>query len=450
MRIVGRDAEWHVLTGFAAGSGLGVVTGMRRQGKTFLLEALTRATGGLYLGAVPATEAESLRLIAEELAQHTGAPPPRPTGWEDAVRAVLDAGARTVVIDDVAHLVRICPTLPALLRRELDARPDGPALVLGGRPAAMAELAAGPLRGRVDLQLAIRPLGHRSAARLWDVDDPELAVRVHAVVGGTIAYRRLACGDVPADHEDFDAWVQRTVLEPTGPLFREADHLLASAEVRDPALYHSILAAVAASDGSRGAIADQVGRRAADIGHHLNVLEDCGLLQREPDVFRAGRTTYHVAEPLLAFHLVVVRSRRGLLECGRAPEVWKEAQQRFATHVLGPHFAQLCRAHAAHAHPGGRVGSGVVTDGRRTSIGIDVAVFAPTAPGEAPRILSLGIASWDERIGPGHAQQLRQARELLGARGYDVRETRLACYGGAGFTPDVTGAMLLDPADLYG
>ena len=48
LRIVGRDAEWRRLAAFAAGSGvrLGVVGGRRRQGKTLLLEAVTRATGG--------------------------------------------------------------------------------------------------------------------------------------------------------------------------------------------------------------------------------------------------------------------------------------------------------------------------------------------------------------------------------------------------------------------
>ncbi|MGQ0577257.1 MAG: AAA family ATPase [Pseudonocardia sp.] len=451
LRIVGRDAEWGRLTEFAAGSGarLGLVSGRRRQGKTLLLEALTRATGGLYVGATRATEAESLRLIDDELAQYTDRPAPATASWDATVLRLVDVAGRSgrpVVIDDLAHLTRVSPHLPAMLRRELDQADGDPAVVLcAPTPAGLP----GPLRARVDLDLVVTPLGLRATARLWDVDDPHLAVALHAVVGGTTAYRRFAGGDVPVGPADFDGWVQRTVLEPTNPLFGEARYLTDSAEVRDPALYGSLLAAVPAGNGSRGAIADYLGRRAADIGHHLNVLEDCGLLRREPDVFRAGRTTYHVAEPLVAFHHVVMRPRWGLLESGRAADVWKDAAPRFAEQVLAPHFAQLCREHAAaSAGRAGQVGAGIVTDGRRDQFAIDVAVFAPAVPAEPPRILGLGLASWDEVLRPAHVERLRRARDLLGARGYDIRDARLLCYGGAGFAPGVTGVTTRTPADL--
>jgi hypothetical protein len=54
-----RDFEWRHLTAFAARRGadraqLGVVSGRRRQGKTFLLNALVQQAGGLYFGATQA------------------------------------------------------------------------------------------------------------------------------------------------------------------------------------------------------------------------------------------------------------------------------------------------------------------------------------------------------------------------------------------------------------
>jgi AAA+ ATPase superfamily predicted ATPase len=59
-----REWEWSELTAFATGEGagprLGVVSGRRRQGKSFLLQALTEATGGFYYAAVEASTAESL------------------------------------------------------------------------------------------------------------------------------------------------------------------------------------------------------------------------------------------------------------------------------------------------------------------------------------------------------------------------------------------------------
>ena len=54
------------------------MTGRLRQGKTYLLEALTRAADG-YFGAQEAAGTESLNRLCDQLALHTGtAPADRP------------------------------------------------------------------------------------------------------------------------------------------------------------------------------------------------------------------------------------------------------------------------------------------------------------------------------------------------------------------------------------
>lgn len=66
-----RDWQWSELTAFAADEGpeatMAVVSGRRRQGKSFLLDSIARAAGGFYFCAYEATEAESLRRFGEEL-----------------------------------------------------------------------------------------------------------------------------------------------------------------------------------------------------------------------------------------------------------------------------------------------------------------------------------------------------------------------------------------------
>src|SRR4029077_18014286 len=90
----------------------------------------------------------------------------------------------------------------------------------------------------------------------------------------------------PADLDDFDSWVLRTVLNSQVPLFREARYLLAEeTEIRDPALYHATLGAIAAGRNTRGGIADHIGRKSTDIGHPLSVLEDAQLIAHEADPF---------------------------------------------------------------------------------------------------------------------------------------------------------------------
>jgi hypothetical protein len=292
--------------------------------------------------------------------------------------------------------------------------------------------------------MVIKPFGYRDAARFWGVSDPGLAARLHAIAGGTPAYRRqFVRDDAPAGPDDFDDWVVRSVLNPDRPLLREARYLLAEeTDIRDPALYHSVLAAIAARNQTWGGIAGYIGRKTSDIAHPLNVLEDAGLVTREADVFRAGRTRYHITEPLITFYEAIMRPRWADLESGLGADVWADTRPTFGSQVAGPHFEALCRefARAEGRHvfgtPVGEVASGTVADpARKAQIDIDVAVLAPARPGEQRQVISLGEAKWGKVMTVRHAERLRRARALLAVKGYDTTATTLACYSGAGFEP---------------
>jgi hypothetical protein len=219
----------------------------------------------------------------------------------------------------------------------------------------MGHLLAGqaPLRGRASMELLVRPFGYREAAAFWGVTDPQLAVLLHAIVGGTPAYRReFVAFDAPADLADFDAWVLRTVLNPQSPLFREARYLLAEEpDIRDHALYHSVLAAIASGNSTNGGIASYVGRKSAEITHPLTVLEECALIARQPDMFRAGRAVYRVTEPLISFYEAIMQPDWFRLESGQADAVWRDQRPTFLSRVVGPHFEDICRRFAEHAAP---------------------------------------------------------------------------------------------------
>jgi hypothetical protein len=373
------------------------------------------------------------------------------------------------VIDEFPFLVKASPSLPSIIQRELGPGGSGQGssvrlLLCGSAMSVMGGLLAGhaPLRGRASLELLVRPFGYRDAARFWGAADPELAVLLHSVVGGTPAYRReFVAFDAPDGRGDFDAWLLRTVLNPQSPLFREARYLLAEeTEIRDPALYHSVLAAIADGNHTNGAIASFVGRKSADITHPLNVLADAALIAKEADVFRRGRWLYRVTEPLITFYEVVMRPEWYRLEAGQAEAAWRDRQADFLSRVVGPHFESLCRSFAQQAGAGifgapvGQVGSGIVNDSaHRTQIEVDVAVLAPPEQGRPRRLLSLGEVKWGQVMTAQHTARLARARDLL-AGSFDVSDCSLACYSAAGFSADLRaaagpGLTLVSSGDLY-
>ena len=475
-----RDFEWATLIDFSTdsmpGATLGIVSGRRRQGKTLLLQELCTATGGFYFTATEATAAESLRLLAHAHAEYAGLSLPLAiSSWDDAVDLLLDLGADRdrsvpVVIDEFPYLCQAHPALPSIIQKALAPRSRHRMnsrcrlILCGSAITFMGRLLSGsaPLRGRAGLDLTVHTFDPRTAAAFWGVTDWTLALRLHAVVGGTPAYRaEYVRGDVPASRADFDRWVIQRVLNPSSPLHKEARHLLAEeGSIRDPGLYHSVLAAIAEGNTTRGSISSYVGRPVDALSHPLTVLEDAGLVVRENDALRRARSRFRITEPLIAFYHAVMRPEWSHLQAPDAGAgVWEHRQETFTRKVLGPHFEQLCRwwtaTQAATATLGGRaaqVASGVINDpaGKATH---ELDVVAKDAEG---RILCLGEAKVGTVLNTSQLDRLRRARELLGRAGHDVTQCRLLCFSGAGFSPSMQAAaagrddvVLVDLERLY-
>lgn len=208
-RVFDREAEWAGLAAFASRptphAMLGVVSGRRRMGKTYLLRALVEQLGGFYFAATAATEGESLRQFGAALAKYAGSPVSFSfANWDDAVSYLFSMAAPgraneplLVVIDEFPYLAKTAAELPSLIQREMDRFQIEEnrlrLLLCGSAMSVMGGLlsSTAPLRGRAQMELVVSPFGYRSAAEFWGVtDEPQLAARLHAVLGGTPAYRR--------------------------------------------------------------------------------------------------------------------------------------------------------------------------------------------------------------------------------------------------------------------
>jgi uncharacterized protein len=480
-----REFEWDALTRFVTdddpGATLGIVSGRRRQGKSFLLESLCEAAGGFYFLATEATQAESLARFGEALTVHIGAPGPLSySTWDSAIDALLRLGtdkAVPVVIDEFPYLCSASPSLPSIIQKAYSPRryermnSKTRLLLCGSALSFMGKLLAGqaPLRGRAGLDLIVSTFDYRRAAEFWGVTDWKLAVKLHAIVGGTPAYRReYVRNDSPANAKDFDSWVTRTVLNPSSPLFKEARYLLAEeTDLRDRALYHSVLDAVATGHSTRGAIATQVGRPADTIRHPLTVLEDAGFLAREEDAFRRRRSYFRIAEPLVSFYHAIMRPEWGRLERpGHTAQVWAQSTDRFHSLVLGPHFEYLARQWALHyAAPSTLSGSatqvisGVVNDAKaRRTQEVDIAVFGSSDNSPHRSLLAIGEAKWGEKMSTKHLGRLAAVRDLVRSSRHDISaaDTKLLCISAVGFTPELRAAaeknsdvILVDCERLY-
>jgi AAA+ ATPase superfamily predicted ATPase len=474
-----RDREWGALDEFVTaghpGATLGVVYGRRRQGKTYLLESLAAAHHGFYFASLRQSSAQNLQRLADQYQAFTNTRVKVTFGsWEEAVEALLALGENAaepvlVVLDEFPYLLDTAPELPSVLQALLS--PKGQAvqgwktrlILCGSALSTMQGLLGGtaPLRGRAALELVVRPFGYRAAATFWEVTNSDLALRLNALVGGTPAYRDMCGGGRPTSPGRFDTWVIRHLLDPSSAMFREGNALLSEQDrVVDTAGYFAILAAISRGRTRRGEIAAAVGRAEGALAHPLTVLTEAGLIDPLGDALRQKRTTFHLAEPVLRLHQLVIAPNESRLSRHQAERVWSEVADTVSSRIYGPHFEGVartwCAEHASTVTLGGvpsRVAATVVAcreHGRNHEVDVVVTEVRAQVPNT---VVALGEAKWrTSAVGVAELSRLEHLRDLLGVG----PNAKLLLFSRAGFTQALRTAAaarddveLIDPPRLY-
>ncbi|MGH3296425.1 MAG: AAA family ATPase [Trebonia sp.] len=465
-----RVEEWGALAEFAAdpdpGAVLGIVYGRRRQGKTLLLELLAETTGGFAFTGLQQANAQNLAELAAAYASFAGVPSASFENWTAALEALLTVGDRLdrpvpVILDEFPYLVEQAPELPSVLQRALSprsvARMSGQVrlILCGSAFTVMRGLLGGsaPLRGRAKLELLVQPFDYRDAADFWGVlDDPELAFQLHALVGGTPAYRAM-CVERPDSVAGFNDWVIQRLLSPASAMFREGSALLyEEPELGDAALYHAVLAAISSGARKRSDIAKTLGRPDSALSHPLEMLERVQLIRKVDDALRSRRPVYQVTEPLVRLQHLLIRPFEARLVGRNRSRVWADSQDTVGALIYGRHLEDLARAwcveHAAPETLGGlpsRCEPAVIAcREHKKNHELDVVVSADP-PGRKSRILAIGeVKATNWLVGLNQLERLRHIRSLLPSDTIAV-EPKLLLFSRQGFTPDLTAVALSHP-----
>jgi uncharacterized protein len=444
--IIGRAAEWNALRDFSLAEtpqgGVGLLYGRRRTGKSFLLRRLVTAAGGIYFQATESDRSVALHEFGQAVAaaesEVTGreAEPISYADWDDALRR----RSGLVVIDELPYLLRHSPELPSLLQRIVDesthgSRPPIRFIVCGSSLSVMTSLLQGqePLRGRATLDLFLRPMDHRGAAAMWGVEDHEVAVRLHAIFGGSPGYRALTSG-LPTSVDELGRWLSTNVLNPAHALYREDDYLLNEERtITDRALYGMILRSIASGVATQTELAGRLNRSRESLTHPLSTLTRSGFVIKDEDVITQNRPEHRLVDPIIRFLQLVVEPARHLLDEGRWDDVWKRSAHRLDANVFGPHLESIAHrwAELTFTPAGGdfvtAVGHTRVPDpATRKSIDLDLVALGTDTNGRAA-IHLIGEVKWSAAAFGGAAiDRLARARELLGKLGHDISRCQLA------------------------
>lgn len=353
---VGREEELRTLNRLYRKKGFQMVVlyGRRRVGKTTLLDEFAKGKPALYFTAQIQSAAINLRLFSRSVYEFFGLPASIPpfSSWSDALAFVANQSKELpepllFVFDEFPYAAEAEPSLPSALQIAIDHefKDSDVKMVLSGSNEGFMEGrvlgSKSPLYGRRTAQIKLQPFDYLDAARMIPWATAEQRIEYYVAFGGTPYY--LAQIEEGAS---FAENVELLFFEKSGLLYEEPMMLLRQ-ELREPAVYNSVLGAVASGATSPKRIAEAAGIEPSSVGRYLKTLEGLGLVERSVPIGenpeRSRKGLYEIRDPFFAYWYRFVNPCVGAVESGSGWAAAKAAVsgEAFATHV-GKRFEEVC------------------------------------------------------------------------------------------------------------
>lgn len=300
--------------------------GRRRVGKTWLFRRFADGKPSIILVADRTATGAQLNRLARDLEPALGILPDLPD-VAALFRALYRAAARRkilVVIDEFPYLLgttageaeaRLSSIQAAL--EELRESSKIKLILCGSAVAQMQRLQAetSPLHGRL-VPLCLRPLPFAQTRVFSPGLSPAEQLERYAIAGGMPRYLSALSGG------ELAAALATQVVDRRSPLFNEPRTLLSS-ELREPATYFAILAALAEKPAEASTIAAALRTDGKAIAPHLAVLEELRLISRFLPVGAAPNARgcrYRCEDHFVRFWFRFIAPYQPDLEAGASPE----------------------------------------------------------------------------------------------------------------------------------
>lgn len=253
-----------------------------------------------------------------------------------------------LVLDEFQWMCEGSPELPSVIQQYWDSRWEKSGrvfLILCGSYMGFMEREVlgkkSPLFGRRTSQMKIQPFTHRDARLFHPRYKVEDSARLYAICGGIPAYL-LAF----SDDRSIDENILGECLEDNGRL-REEPRFLTMEELREPAIYYSLLETLHTRRLRITELGKQLGIEKGNLVYYLKTLQQLGYVEK---VFPLGikkgggkRPVYQIQDPLLRFWFSLVYPNLTDLTMRQPRDVFISRVKPKLAAYYGIQFETLCR-----------------------------------------------------------------------------------------------------------
>lgn len=329
-----------------------VIYGRRRVGKTALINEFCKGKPTVYFSALNSSSQENLEALSKAIyaCKNPDASGNAPTyrSYEDAldeITAMAKMQRLVFVIDEYPYLAKAEKSISSRLQHIIDHiwQESQLYLILCGSSMSFMEYQVlgyeSPLYGRRTAQFKIQALTYREMT----VFHPNLSLEDQALLYGIT-------GGIPhyinkLDVEDnLDEALLENLFNTSSYLFEEPENLLKQ-ELREPAIYNSVISAIAGGSARVNEIATKIGLETNICSKYLKVLLDLGILKKEtPITEKPGKKTiYTIDDNFFRFWYRFVPRNMSAISAGRIQQIYDRAVKRYFSDYMGLVFEKMCQ-----------------------------------------------------------------------------------------------------------
>ena len=328
-----------------------VIYGRRRVGKTALINEFCKDKPTIFFSALNASEQENLEAFSKAICEkeHPGTDlAPIYPSFDVAFTKITQMAENerlVLVIDEYPYLAKSSKSISSRLQHIIDHTWKNGQIFLilcGSSMSFMQNQVLGyesPLYGRRTGQFKIQALSYKEVKEFNPTLTAEQQAFVYGITGGIPHYiNKLAV------ENDVDEALKDNLFNTSSYLFEEPENLLKQ-ELREPAIYNSVITAVASGASRSNEIATKVGIEAPVCAKYLKVLLDLGILvKKTPITEKPGKkTVYGIGDNFFKFWYRFVPQNTSAISAGRIEHIYDFVIKKHYADYMGRIFEQMCR-----------------------------------------------------------------------------------------------------------
>ncbi|SHE92857.1 AAA family ATPase [Caloramator proteoclasticus] len=327
-----------------------VMYGRRRVGKTTLLTEFCKNKPSIFFVAEEYNDKIALESFSEKILTYFGLNEviSKFDSWEKAFLFLAKQAKDkrlVLVIDEFPYIVNSNKSIPSLLQNLIDHHLKDTKLfiIICGSSMSFIEKEVlshkSPLYGRRTAQIIVEPFDFFDSIKFFPNYNFEEQVLTYGILDGIPHYLSNFKDTIPVLEN-----VKRKILNKTSYLYEEPKMLLKQ-EVREPALYNSIIEAIANGSSKLNEISTKIGVESDKCSKYLSTLIDLRIIEKLSPIEINGRSRksiYRIKDNFFKFWFKFVFDNKTLIEQDMLDIVIEEKIKPYLNEYLGPIYEEIC------------------------------------------------------------------------------------------------------------